>query len=288
MSGYHYDGGEQYWHDHADDGFKTLDELSREETLRSLAGLDQQIEADNEKDTYSLLARGLLHTKLGDDRRAVEEFSRVIELEPNNAEALENRATARDALGEHRLAREDHDALLRLEPDNAVALYSRGACLARMGDLAGAVADFERVIELEPGDAVRYYNRGCIYAELDDPYRAQEDFDQAISLNPGNHIFHHYRGIAHRELGEFDQAVSNPDNADALGGQGMARSALGNHFSRNVRKGPDSVRQKCNPNFPSARLSRSLSPDHTQKPGYVFALFANWSAIALNVMRKAQ
>ena len=47
----------------------------------------------------------MLHSKLGDDRRAVEDFSRVIELEPDNAEALENRAAARDDLGELRLAR---------------------------------------------------------------------------------------------------------------------------------------------------------------------------------------
>ena len=142
-------------------GYKTLDELSREELLRALANLDQRVEADNEEDPYSLLARGLLHSKLGDDRRAVEDFSRVIELEPDNAEALENRAAALDDLGEHRLAREDYHAVIRLEPDNAVALYSRGACLAKQGDLTGAVADFDRAIALEPGDAVPYYNRGC-------------------------------------------------------------------------------------------------------------------------------
>ena len=69
MSGDLDDGRQQYWHDHADDGFKTLDELSRDEILRALAEPDQRIEADNEKDSYSLLARGLLQGKLGDDRR---------------------------------------------------------------------------------------------------------------------------------------------------------------------------------------------------------------------------
>lgn len=45
-------------------------------------------------------------------------------MEPDNAEALENRAAAHSDLGELRPAREDYDALIRLEPDNAVALYS--------------------------------------------------------------------------------------------------------------------------------------------------------------------
>jgi len=136
LSREHHESGEPDWRDDPDKGSRALDELSREEILRAPAGLDERLKAEAD-DAYSLLARGMLHSKLGDDRRAAEDFTRVIELEPDNAEALENRAAARSDLGEHRLAREDYDALIRLEPDNAVALYSRGACLARLGDLPG-------------------------------------------------------------------------------------------------------------------------------------------------------
>ena len=153
MNGEHHESGEGDYRDDPSNGSRTLDELSRKEILRALAALDERVKADGE-DAYSLLTRGMLHSRQGDDRRAAEDFSRVIGLEPDNAEALENRAAARDDLGEHHLAREDYDALLRLEPDNAVALYSRGAYLAKLGDLAGAVKDFDRAIALEPGDAV--------------------------------------------------------------------------------------------------------------------------------------
>ena len=151
MNGEHHESGERVWRDDPGNGSKMLDELSQEEILRALAGLDERIEANNDEDAYSLLARGMLHSRLGDDRRAVEDFSLVIELEPHNAEALENLATARDALGEHHLAKEDYDAVIRLEQDNGVALYSRGACLAQLGDLAGALEDFDQSIALEPG-----------------------------------------------------------------------------------------------------------------------------------------
>ena len=125
MNGEHHEGGEADWPDDSDNGSRTLDELSREEILRALAGLDERLRADAQ-DIYSLLARGMLHSRLGDDRRATEDFSRVIELEPDNAEALENRAAARSDLGELHLDREDYDALIRLEPDNAVACKSPG------------------------------------------------------------------------------------------------------------------------------------------------------------------
>ena len=88
MNGEHHEPGEGDWRDDPGNGSRALDELSREEMLRALAGLDERLKADVE-DAYSLLARGMLHSSLGDDRRAAEDFSRVIELEPDNAEALE-------------------------------------------------------------------------------------------------------------------------------------------------------------------------------------------------------
>ncbi len=117
MHGDHHENGEPDRRDAPDDGSRALDELSREEILRALAGLDERLRDDAE-DAYSLLARGMLHNRLGDDRRAAEDFTKVIELEPDNAEALENRTAARSDLGEHHLAREDYDALIQLEPDS--------------------------------------------------------------------------------------------------------------------------------------------------------------------------
>ena len=78
MNGERHESGEPDWRDDPGDGSRTLDELSREEILRALAGLDELLKADAE-DAYSLIARGMLHSKLGDDRRAAEDFSRVID-----------------------------------------------------------------------------------------------------------------------------------------------------------------------------------------------------------------
>ena len=184
MSGEHSESGEPDRSGDPVNCSKTLDELSREEILRALAGLDEQLRADPE-DAYSFLARGMLYSRLGDDRRAAEDFSRVIELEPDNAEALENRAAARTDLGQLHLAREDYASLLRLEPDNAAALYSRGACLARLDDLAAAVG-LRQDHPPTPGDAVSFYNHGCTYPEMGNPRQALADFDGPITLHAGN------------------------------------------------------------------------------------------------------
>ena len=106
MSREPHDSGEPDRRDDPDSESKLLDVLSREEIMRALAGLNERLKAGKD-DAYSLLARGMLHSKLGDDRQVEEDFTRAIELEPDNAEAE--------------------------------ALYNRGACLAKLGDLPGAV-----------------------------------------------------------------------------------------------------------------------------------------------------
>ena len=58
MSGEHHESGEPDQRDDPGSGYKTLDELSREEILRSLAGLDELLKADAD-DAYSPLARGV-------------------------------------------------------------------------------------------------------------------------------------------------------------------------------------------------------------------------------------
>ena len=102
MSGEHHESGERDWRDDPGNGSRTLDELSREEILRALTGLDELLKA-NAEDTYSLMARGMLHSKLGDDRRVAKDFTRVIELAPGSADVLHKRATCWARLGEHHL-----------------------------------------------------------------------------------------------------------------------------------------------------------------------------------------
>ena len=86
MNGERHESGVQDWRHAPGNGCRAPEELSREEILRALASLDEWLKA-NADDAYSFSARGMLYSKLGDDRRAAD-LTRVIELEPDNAEAL--------------------------------------------------------------------------------------------------------------------------------------------------------------------------------------------------------
>ena len=57
MNGEHRESSERDWREDPGNESRALDELSREEMLRALAGLDERLKVDSE-DSYSLLARG--------------------------------------------------------------------------------------------------------------------------------------------------------------------------------------------------------------------------------------
>ena len=54
----------------------------------------------------------------------------------------------------------DFSRAIELEPENATAYRGRGVAYNESGDPDQALADFERAIELQPDEATTYYSRG--------------------------------------------------------------------------------------------------------------------------------
>ena len=70
------------------------------------------------------------------------DYTQVIELEPNDTDALFQRGSVFEKLGKLDNAVEDFTSVIALDPSHAKALYARGACLNLMGDFARAVGMF--------------------------------------------------------------------------------------------------------------------------------------------------
>jgi tetratricopeptide (TPR) repeat protein len=94
--------------------------------------------------------RGRFMGEIGNYRKAVEAFSRVIELYPDFAHAYNNRGVAHSELGNFRLAIQDCNRAVNLDPDEAAFRFNRGIAFGRGGEYDMAIEDFKRVIEMDP------------------------------------------------------------------------------------------------------------------------------------------
>jgi tetratricopeptide (TPR) repeat protein len=70
--------------------------------------------------------RGIAYEKIGEQQRAIEDYSEAICLKPNNANFYYNRALAYSILDQYQLSIEDFTKVIHLKPDYADAYSHRG------------------------------------------------------------------------------------------------------------------------------------------------------------------
>ena len=191
--------------------------------------------------------------KFTDPKKAIEYLNEAIHLQPDYAEAYNNRGNAYTNPGQHQRAIQDFNEAIRLKPDFAYAYGNRGNAYKSLGQHQRAIQDYDTVIRLEPDDAGAYNNRGIAYTNLGQKQRAIQDYNEAIRLKPDYAMAHNNRGDAAFDLGQFQRAIQDydtvirlePENAWAYNGRGAACDNLGQtqqairDFDAAVRLKPD-------------------------------------------------
>ncbi len=138
----------------------------------------------------------------GDYYGAIADYSKAIELAPNNSSAYNNRGVAKDNLKDDYGAIADYSKAIELNPDYALAYKNRGSTKYELKDYYGAIADCSKAIELAPNSsrAYKYKIRGHAKYRLEDYYGAIADYTKVIELNPDNAVAYYDRGEAKARL----------------------------------------------------------------------------------------
>ena len=167
--------------------------------------------------------RGTAFRRLGDPRRAIEDFDRAIALIPDYANIYNNRGYAYSNLGEYRKAIGDYSQAIRLNPKHADACTNRGDAKRSLGRHSEAIEDYDRAILMDPGYARAYQSKGYTLGLLGDYRAAIENYDRALALSPDYAQAYHDRGMAHKALGEAARAVGDWEKSMALAGASEIR-----------------------------------------------------------------
>ncbi len=123
--------------------------------LRDEVGAWKDLEAAikaNPKDPLYHQTGGFFHTSKKEWSKAIDEFSKAIELKPDFAEAYQARAAAKSQAGNQKGAIEDFSIAIKNAPRSPGAYEGRAACRKKANDLAGAIEDYRQALKLNPGD----------------------------------------------------------------------------------------------------------------------------------------
>jgi tetratricopeptide (TPR) repeat protein len=168
------------------------------------------------QDKIAHMNRGIVFGEQGNLQLAFYDFNKAIELDPHFAEAYINRGVAYNKQGNQQLAIDDYNKAIELDPHIAVAYNNRGNAYNNQGDTQHAIDDFSKAIELDPTLEIAHNNRGLAYVSQGNFQLAIDDYNKAIELDQHSAKFYHDRGLAYYQEGDLQLAIDDHSKAIEL------------------------------------------------------------------------
>jgi tetratricopeptide (TPR) repeat protein len=170
----------------------------------------------------------------GDWDGAISDYTKAIELDPQDAVAYRDRGDAKAKKEDWDGAIADYSVTVSLDPKDDLAYSDSGDAKAKKEDWDGAIADYSKAIEIDPKDAFYYSSRGDAEDKKGDSDGTILDYTKAIELKPDADYFYVFRGVAKIEKGDyggasedFTQAIKlSPNNNEAYDNRGVAKEGL--------------------------------------------------------------
>ena len=133
---------------------------------------------------------------------AIENFTKLIEIDKLNSNAYVNRALAKQYLGQYSDAILDLNKATEINPKYALAYLNRGNNKQFMNEDRSAISDYSKALQIEiefappPIHTYSYIGRGASYHKIKKYKLAINDFNEAIKLDPTYPQSYFNRGLS--------------------------------------------------------------------------------------------
>ncbi len=152
----------------------------------------------------------------GQFEEAIAHYRRVLEIEPNDADAYHNLGLAFANRGQFKEAIAHFRKALKIMPDFMEAHYNLGVALACCGQFDEATAHFRTVLEIKPDFVAAHYNLGLALASRGQVNDAVAHFRKTLEIMPDFAAAHYNLGDALDRCGKLDEAMEHYQKALAL------------------------------------------------------------------------
>jgi len=195
------------------DGMEAWNSSEYEQSIPMLDAVIDNIKSfPTEKQALAFWARGRMHYWSNNYPAALADFSRAIELQPEDGNNYNWRGTTHYQMKDYPAALTDLNHAIELQPEDSINYYWRGFTHRELQDYPSALEDFSRAIEFQPEDGYNYYWRGMTHYDLKDYPAALPDFNRAIELQPKAGYNYVLRGLTYYELKNYSAALIDFDH----------------------------------------------------------------------------
>ena len=115
----------------------------------------------------------------GNLNKAIEIYTKAIQLKPNYAAAFNNRSNVYSSINLSKAIADSTEAI-QIRPFDAIYYYNRGRKYSALGEHEKAIVDLSETIRLRPDMIKALLLRGLAYLSVDDKDKAKVDFDEYL------------------------------------------------------------------------------------------------------------
>jgi tetratricopeptide (TPR) repeat protein len=179
----------------------------------------------NPNDYQSYLWRGHSHYSLGyqngiikNDRleAAIIDYSKVLQLNPAEAEAYYYRASAKKLLNKLKESIPDFTMAIKYDPKRKEIYYFRGLTYYLLLNYVAAIEDFDKSIAQDPSHSGSYLFKAYSNFYLEDYSTAIAAFESTLSLDPNQAEGILYFGHCYYNTGDYQTALSKYQQVVAI------------------------------------------------------------------------
>jgi tetratricopeptide (TPR) repeat protein len=164
----------------------------------------------------ALLQQGLFHHRQGQIPLAMERYTQVLRIDPQNADALYYVAVVACQEGQFKQGVDLARRAIALGATQARVHNLLGQALDRLGEPLEAIKSFDAAIAADPKFADAHGNRANILVDAGLPLEALKSFDRALALNANSPTDWLNRGALLQDLDRHEDALASYDKALAI------------------------------------------------------------------------
>lgn len=135
--------------------------------------------------------RGTAYTRSKQYQKAIEDYTKCLEINPKFYQVYYNRGVAYHRLRQYDKAISDFEKLLEFVPKHPDSLNNLANIYVSKGQDCKAIEAYSLIIESDPDYYQAYFNRALSYYRLDNPKKAIEDFNKVLKMTSTNKILYY-------------------------------------------------------------------------------------------------
>jgi len=166
--------------------------------------------------------RGVLHSYLGENEKALSDYTKAISINPKYADSYNGRGNIYLHRGELEKALADYNKSIELNPTSMPSYDGRASIHFFKGDFDKSLADLDKALELVPESAGSTLLRGILLGLKGYWFSSTENLKKAVEINIKSNS--PFSGNIKTTLSDLDKYISvNERNAKAFAVRGFIK-----------------------------------------------------------------